>query len=97
MSEPVCATGSVRDVTCPECGEPALQREVGGVYSGRTRWMTQGHNAPCGLPCMRGGARGREGRRAFRAGQMHGLHNRPCPACSKLAPVALGPVYGGEE
>lgn len=36
------------------------------------------HDAPCGLPCMAGGVRGREGIAAFKAGQVHG---KACPRC----------------
>jgi len=81
VSEMMAMTGRERAGTCGKCGAATVQREAAGVTGRMLIWRTMQHYAPCGLPCFGGGAVGREGRKAYRAGAMHGLRNRPCPRC----------------
>lgn len=77
MSEPWSGTGAKRVGTCGTCGAPVEQHEYVGIYGSPPAWSTEPHDAPCGLPCFGGGARGREGIAAYREGRMHGLAGYP--------------------
>lgn len=56
------------------------------------------HAGPCGLPCIAGGVRGREGIDAYKAGQVHGCGEPlACPRCGVLARDVLTCPACGER
>lgn len=85
------STGRTESRPCEQCGATVVHRELvyGSSEASGTHWTREAHAAPCGLPCMGGGAGGGEGLRAVREGRMHGLTGRPCPTCDNTEPVHI--------
>lgn len=58
--------------TCSACGRIVHQQMM--ENHGEAFYVTSGHDAPCGRPCIRGGVRGD----VYKAGAFHGLGCREC-------------------
>lgn len=81
MSEPMYATGRTRPHTCKACGRTDVhQKQLKGTFRGVERWMTDPHNAPCGLPCWGSSI----GAKVYKSGQYHRSVDK-CPRCGKQA------------
>ncbi len=74
-------TGRAEIRICSSCGLPVLHKESESIPGPSSWWMAETHTAPCGLRCMGGGAKGRDGLLAFKQHQMHGAKNYACPNC----------------
>lgn len=76
MSALPFATGK-REIRACECGVQVEAVENGLMGQEGTFWFIPKHEAPCGLPCWKGGVRPQ----VYRSGEYHRPDGR-CPRCS---------------
>lgn len=81
MSDPMISTGDNRPHHCDLCGIDTTQNELRGVLAGGVHWMTDKHDAPCGLPYWGASVP----IKAYRLGEYHRSPSE-CPRCGK--PIA---------
>lgn len=96
MSKLFSATGTYEDKPCHACGLVVEHERLHDLAGALDNWSIVKHVAPCGLGCFGGGAGGSTGPSAlshYKAGTMHGLTDRPCPACTGQDPVNLSALF----